>query len=60
MTLSDDGTLLAYIGMTNNRRLASACYQANGRHAERDEYASNNGVLKIYSLFEPPPKPKPH
>jgi WD40 repeat protein len=40
-------------------RLASACYVANGRtgngrNAEKEEYVSNNGSLKIYSLFEKP------
>ncbi len=40
-------------------RLASACYEANGRsgngrNAEKEEYTSNNGALKIYSLFEKP------
>jgi WD40 repeat protein len=44
-------------------RLASACYQANGRtgngrHADRKEYVSNNGALKIYSLFEKPAEEK--
>ncbi len=48
----------------DNLRLASACYQANGRtgngrHADRDEYTSNNGALKIYSLFEKPENPQP-
>lgn len=38
-------------------RLASACYEkhgrtGNGRHADKEEYSSNNGALKIYSLFE--------
>ena len=40
-------------------RLASASFQANGRTgngrgAERNEYSSNSGALKIYSLFEEP------
>lgn len=40
-------------------RLASACYEAhgrtgNGRHTDQQEYVSNNGALKIYSLFEQP------
>ncbi len=40
-------------------RLASACYQANGRtgngrHTDKTEYTSNNGALKVYSLFEQP------
>jgi len=40
-------------------RLASACYQkngriGNGRHTEKAEYVSNNGAIKIYSLFEQP------
>ncbi len=46
----------------DQRRLASACYVANGRtgNGRRDakgEYVSNNGVLKIYSLFEQPQDP---
>lgn len=45
-------------------RLASASYQANGRtgngrHTEQSEYTSNNGALKIYSLFEKPEEEVP-
>lgn len=44
-------------------RLASACHVANGRtgngrQADRKEYTSNNGALKIYSLFEKPKEEK--
>ena len=40
-------------------RIASACFEANGRtgngrNSEKEEYVSNNGALKIYSLFEKP------
>lgn len=43
----------------DGQQLASASFQANGRtgngrNTEQDEYTSNNGVLKIYSLFEQP------
>lgn len=44
-------------------RLASASFLAkgrtgNGRNAEKEEYTSNNGVLKVYSLFEKPVEQK--
>lgn len=40
-------------------RIVSASYSANGRtgngrHTDKEEYVSNNGALKIYSLFEKP------